>query len=90
MNALIYLNLQHGPYLEQDDLERLDTLRRYTQDTGYTVSQVWPVYEPEDARDRSREWYGAKDDLADGRFDAIVYWFDPNSAPDIFTQDDLN
>lgn len=89
MNALIYLKLQHGPVIEQDDLGRLDTLRRYAQDNGDTISQVWPVYEPADSIEPANEWWDARQDLADGRFKMIILWHEDLGVPTTILPDDL-
>lgn len=89
MDALIYLRLQHGPVIEQDDLDRLDILRLYARDNGHTISQVWPVHAPEDSIEPPNEWWNARQDLTEGRFKVIILWHEDRGEPDTMTREDL-
>jgi hypothetical protein len=89
MNALIYLRMQ-TPVMTGEDLARLAVLRQYAVDTGYDIVEAWPVYDPYNAPGGPREWYDAKQDLSEGRFDVIVLWHEDFGVPDTYTQDDLH
>lgn len=89
MNTLIYLRMSHL-YMTRQDLDRLDAMRKYAQDSGYAVSEVWPVYDPEESPEPPKAWYEARQDLMEGRFDALVIWHLDLDVPDALTRRDLS
>jgi hypothetical protein len=80
MNALIYLRTE-TPVITGEDLERLDLMRPYALAAGYTVTEVWPVYAPFESPTDIKHWTNARQDLEEGRFDAIVFWHEGQGTP---------
>ncbi|MEU1276431.1 hypothetical protein [Streptomyces sp. NPDC005799] len=81
MKALLYLRTEKS-VMTGLDLERLLLLRQHALDAGYTVAQVWPVYNSEDVpRIHSSHWHQARQAVKDYRFDVLVSWDGINDWP---------
>ncbi|MET9915195.1 hypothetical protein ABZZ74_52705 [Streptomyces sp. NPDC006476] len=89
MKALLYLRID-GSVMAGPDLERLLLLRQHALDAGYTVAQVWPVYNPEDVPSiHASYWFQARKAVKDHRFNVLVSWDGINDRPVTFDRTEL-
>lgn len=87
--AMIYLRTEHD-WLSAEDLERLDTMRRYALDAGWQIRNAWPVKDPRENPGQPRDWALACKQLKRGRIDVIVYWDEHQGAPLTRTRETLS
>lgn len=80
MSAMIYLRMDQS-VMTEGDLERLDLLRRFAEDAGYEITEVWPVAADFESPKDVMQWANARLDLAEGRFDVIVHWHEKEGVP---------